>query len=207
MEMGLAKASLSLSSGHPELWEYLLVAYPDAEVARKIKDVQRCLGEQYKMMPGMNQRPFIPIANFFAKEQMEGTLIKWIQRVCSEQKSFTVTLNNYSGFPPDTIYVRIQDHQPFRQIATGLKVIDEYIRGNGCPPPTIVHRPYLAIAGGLDDNLYNRAMPDFSRQCFHEHFAVTELVFFKRCNEYDDIRQVNVFRLYPPDTNMYNEVA
>ena len=198
---------MSLSSRHPELWEYLLVAYPGAEVARKIKVVQTCFDEQYKLMSRINQQPFISVANFLAKEPMEGTMIRWIQRVCSEQKSFTVTLNNYSGFPPDTIYVRIQDHQPFRRIATGLKVIDEYIRGNGCPPATIVHRPYLAISGGLDDNLYNLAMPDFSRQCFHENFLVTELLLFKRCSEYDESRPVNVFRLYPPDTNMYSEVA
>ena len=207
MEKGLAQSSFSPFSGLAELWEYMLVAYPCVELDRKLKDLQKCFSDQYKTKPGSMRRPCIPVANFLAKEPMEGTLIRWIQRVCSEQKSFTVTLNNYGGFPPDTIYLRIQDHHPFRRIASGLKAIDEYIQGNGCPPATIVHRPFLPIAGGLDDNLYNRAMTDFSGQCFHEHFEVTELVLFKRCNEYDESRQVNVFRFYPPDTNIYNEVA
>ena len=50
------------------------------------------------------------------------------QSVCSFHvllhPSFTVTLNNYSALPPHTIYLRVQDPQPFRHLMNGLKILD-----------------------------------------------------------------------------------
>jgi hypothetical protein len=45
---------------------------------------------------------------------MEEIMIKWLQRIVSSQRSFTVMLNNYSGLPSHTVYARVQDHMPFK---------------------------------------------------------------------------------------------
>ncbi len=52
---------------------------------------------------------------------MEDTLIRWIQRICNRYSSFDLTLNNYSGFPPHTIYLRVQDPEPFRELMRQLR--------------------------------------------------------------------------------------
>ena len=200
METGLAR-------GHEQLWEYLLVANPDENVYNKIMDVKQAFFDVYKQKIAIKTKPHITVANFLAMESMEETLIRYIHRICSQYMSFDVTLNNYSGFPSHTIYARIQDHAPFKQLAVQLNVIDQYVRSNGCPEARLIFRPHLTIARGLDNNVYNKAMLDYSEKTFHETFQLTELVLLKRNNQFDACKEVNVFRFYPPDTNMYNQVA
>lgn len=200
METGLVRNS-------EQLWEYLLVANPDEIIYNKIMEVKQAFFDTYHQKIAIKTKPHITVANFLARESMEETLIRYVHRICSQHTSLEVTLNNYSGFPPHTIYIRVQDHAPFRQLASQLKVIDQYVQSNGCPEVRLIFRPHLTIARGLDNNVYNKAMLDYSQKTFHETFQLTELVLLKRNNQFDKCKQVNVFRFYPPDTNMHSVVA
>ena len=142
-------------------------------------------------------KPHITLAAFQAGEETEDTVIRWIQRICRQQKSFDIALNNYSGIPPHTIYLRVQDPQPLRELMQQLRAIDEFIRSSGWPPVNLTGRPYLSIAGGLTEKVYNKAMPDYSRKTFHGIFRVDELVLLKRRHSFDPCKTVNVFRLSP----------
>ena len=187
--------------------EYLLVARPNQTLRDKIEHERQGFFHTYQQRAPLQDSPDIQIANFIATESMEETMIRWIQRICSQHKSFAVTLNNYSGFPSHTIYVRVQDHAPFRELSGQLGVIDEYLQSNGYPQAALKYRPQLPIATGLDNELYDRAMLDYSQKTFHETFIIEELVLLKRSNPFDGCKQVNVFRFYPLDTNIYNRVA
>lgn len=98
---------------------------------------------------------------------------------------------------PGTIYLRVQDPEPLRELTQQLQAIDEYIRSSGWPPVNLNGRPYLSIAGGLTEKVYNKAMPDYSRKTFHGIFRVDELVLLKRRHSFDPCKTVNVFRLSP----------
>jgi len=189
---------ISISGGKSEAgrrMEYLLVIYPYGELFEKlVEEQQQFLSDYGLIMTGRN-RPHITVAAFQAGEQMEDTLIRWIHRICRRNECFEITLNNYSGFPPHTIYLRVQDPQPFRQLMHQLRAIDDFIRSSGCPPVNLISRPYLSIAGGLTEQVYNRAMADYSQRTFHESFRVEELVLLKREHSFDACRTVNVFRL------------
>jgi len=184
--------------------EYLLVIYPYGELHDKLLEEQQQFLFDYGLSMKARNRPHITVAAFQASEQMEETLIRWIQRICRRHESFPITLNNYSGFPPHTIYLRVQDPQPFRQLMHQLRAIDDFIRSSGCPPVNLISRPYLSIAGGLTEQVYNKAMADYSRKTFHESFQVEELVLLKREHSFDACRTVNVFRL-PPGTRHYDD--
>jgi 2'-5' RNA ligase len=177
--------------------EYLLVIYPYGELHDKLLDEQQQFSSDYGLQMRGRNKPHITVAAFQASEVMEETLIRWIQRICNRHRSFDITLNNYSGFPPHTIYLRVQDPKPFRELMQQLRAIDDFIRSSGCPPVNLVNRPYLSIAGGLTEQLYNKAMPDYSRKTFHESFRVEELVLLKREHTFDVCKTVNVFRLLP----------
>jgi len=204
MDTGLVKQSSfftymeTISGGKSEAgrrMEYLLVIYPYGELFEKlVEEQQQFLSDYGLIMKGRN-RPHITVAAFQAGEQMEDTLIRWIHRICRRNERFEITLNNYSGFPPHTIYLRVQDPQPFRQLMQQLRAIDDFIRSSGCPPVNLVSRPYLSIAGGLTEQIYNKAMADYSQRSFHESFQVEELVLLKREHSFDACRTVNVFRL------------
>ena len=189
-----------------KMCDYFLVVHPGEDICKKITQDKESFYKTYHGTSLDKIKPHIEIAEFFATESMEETVIRWIQRVCNQIISFPVTLNNFSGFPPDTIYVRIHD-QPFKQLIVLLKVINEYVRSNGCPEVKFVNRPHLHIAKGISEDVYNKAMPDYSRKTFHEIFWATELVLLKRDHQFDECRQVNVFRFYPPDTNMHGQLA
>ena len=177
--------------------EYLLVIYPHGEVEDRLLGEQQQLASEYGLPAGARNRPHITVAAFQAGELMEDTLIRWIQRICSRHVSFDITLNNYSGFPPHTIYLRVQDHRPFSGLMQQLRAIDDFIRESGCPPVNLISHPFLSIAGGLTEQVYNRAMQEYSRREFHESFKVEQLVLLKRGHSFDVCKTVNIFRLRP----------
>jgi 2'-5' RNA ligase len=227
MKTGLVKQSnfIPFSAIHPGgSWddfgddlrraEYLLVIYPYGELQDKLLDEQQQFCSNYfssdyglqmaTIMSGgpagpapAGNKPHITVAAFQAGEPMEETLIRWIQRICNRHKSFDITLNNYSGFPPHTIYLRVQDPQPFRELMQQLRAIDDFIRSSGCPPVHLISQPYLSIAGGLTEQVYNRAMPEYSRKDFHDTFHVSEMILLKRMHSFDACKTVNIFRLLP----------
>ena len=189
--------------------EYLLVIYPGAGLQEKLMREQEQFAADYGLPIKVRNKPHVTLAAFQAGEIMEDMLIRWIQRISNCYSSFDLTLNNYSGFPPYSanpsetapgiIYLRVQDPRPFRMLMQQLRAIDEFIRSSGCPPAHLFNRPFLTIAGGLTEQVYNRALPDFSRKTFHDTFHVGELVLLKRTHAFDACRTVNIFRLRQPE--------
>jgi 2'-5' RNA ligase len=187
-----------------ELYEYLLVAHPDNAVNEKVMTEKQFFYDEYREKISVKTQPHITIANFLAKESMEETLIRWIQRICTQQHCFTVTLNNYSGFPPHTIYLRVQNEQPFQKLAKDLKVLNEYVRSCSCPPVKIIAKPHLSIAGKLPEEVYFKALTQYAHKSFHESFLVKELQLLKRKHRYDSCKRINVFGLSPEENILFN---
>jgi 2'-5' RNA ligase len=182
-----------------DLWEYLLVAHPDAEVNEKVIAEKEVFPSLHNHDIAIKTKPHITIANFLMKEPMEEIAIKWIQNICNLHTSFGVTLNNFSGFPPHTIYLRVQDPQPFKQLANALKILDGFIQSNGCPPLHLVTKPHLTIARALPEYAYDKAIKEYSKRSFHACFKVEKLFLLKR-DAFMRCHLVNTFILRPPVT-------
>lgn len=178
--------------------EYLLVVNPESCVWQQVMDEKTSFFNEYRQAVAIKTKPHITVASFLAKEEMEETLLRWMHRIISTRKTFMVALNNYGGFPnANAIYIRVQDHQPFKQLAKELKVIDELVRSNGLPKAYLISNPHMTIAGRLDKTVYEKAMMEYSRKDFHAEFPVKELLLLKRTHQFDTCKQVNVFRLLP----------
>lgn len=184
-----------------DLYEYQLVMRPAAGVYEKIMAEKQWCYDEYKDHSFIRTTPQIAIAVFFAKEAMEETLARWIQRICSRQRGFTVTLNNYSALPAHTIYLRVQDAGPFRQLIEDLKVLNTYIISCACPAVKFISKPFVSIAANMPEEVYSRALRKYAHESFHESFAVNELHLLKRKHEYDVCKPVNVFGLQPEENN------
>ncbi len=178
-----------------QYYEYLLVVHPGEEVYSLIKQEKENFYNIYKEKVAVKNPLRITVANFFAKEEMESTIIRYMHRILSVQKSFAVSLNNYSGFPPHTVYARVQNHEPFKQLAASLKAVDQYVTSNGCPAAKFTTHPHVSIAKRLKEEVYEKAMFDYSQRTFHASFSVDELVLLKRESRFDKCKQVNVFKL------------
>jgi len=209
-ETGLVQTTESRGRGRPGrsgYLEYLLVVYPHGDLQDRLMEEQQQFSSDYGLDHRLDQgqrsandffgrnRPHITLATFQAGEEAEDTLIRWIKRICHQHRSFQLALNNYSGIPPNTIYLRVQDPEPLRELMRQMGAIDEFIRSSGWPPVHLNGRPYLSIAGGLTEKVYNKAMPDYSRKTFHGIFQVDELVLLRRKHSFDPCRTVNVFGL------------
>ena len=188
---------LTTGSAEERLYEYLLVAHPDSDVYKKIEAEKQVFYDEFKDKIAIKTKPHITLANFLARESMEETIIRWIQRICNLREQFTVTLNNYSGFPPHTIYLRVQNEKPFQQLANELKVVNTYVSSCSCPPMKLISKPYLSIARRLSEEVYFKALTQYAHKSFHESFVVNELLLLRRENQSDTCKPINVFGLRP----------
>jgi len=204
MNTGLVKKASFAWPGNGNR-EYRLVIYPDAIVYEKIMAEKQRFVLKYGQEPVAQSFPYIMVAGFYAGEGMEETLIRWIQRICSQHNSFEVTLNNYSGLPQHSIYMRIQYPQPLQQLATQLKMLDSHVhimRGNA-----FERIPHIALANELPEAVYQQAMPVYSRKTFRARFMATELVLLGRDHPYATSKTITVFRFLPANHKSYSEVA
>ena len=174
-----------------EMVEYRLVVHPDQEMQQKIQAEKKRLFAQYGLSLNQTGKMHISVAHFFAKEEMEETLIRWIHKICSRQRGFWVTLNNFSGFPPHSIYLRVQDPTPFEQLALQFKSMDEFISLQAGD------RPHLGFAAKLPGPVFEKAMRHYAHQQFHDSFEVTHLLLIKKEQPETYCKTVNVFHFLP----------
>lgn len=179
------------------VYEYLLVAHPASEINQLIVAEKQFFYDKYKEKSAIKTQPHITVAGFLAKERMEETIARYVQRVCSQFYCFDVELNNFSGFPEHTIYLRVQNPQPFKSLARELKVVSPYITSCSCPAPKLVSNPHLTIARGLPEAVYSKAIIDYSQRSFYGRFEVNELVLLRRSSEFESCKVVYIFPLQP----------
>lgn len=122
------------------------------------------------------------LAHFMAREDMEATLIRWMHRIISAQKSFRVTLQPQQERVTTGPRLGITDQQPFQQLARELKVVDDYVKSYGCPDMKLITNPSLPANN-------NGSTP--------ASFEVKELVLMRKEHAFDTGRQVNIFGLQP----------
>jgi hypothetical protein len=182
---------------YDHLWEYTLLALPDEKLDGAIREEKEFFDGLYDGLTTLRKGPHIRVAAFLAKEAMEETLVRWIRNICQIQETFTVTLNNYSGFPSHTIYLRVQDPTPFIQLASRLRIIDSFVQSNDCPPVQLTAKPFLSIAGGLSESIYTEAIRLFAQKTFHANFTLEKLVLVKRSWEGERDELVERFHLAP----------
>ena len=197
METGFLSNKLFSSTSVNGFCEYSLVAVPDIRTSVQVMEEKKYFSEKYQEGGVQTTQSGIIIANFLAKEEMEATIIRWMHRIISNQKCFSVTLNRYGGCKSHTLYLRVQNHLPFQQLAKELLVVDQYVRANGCPEMHLNTRPYLPIVEKLSGEVYQEAIETYAQKLFHASFDVKELILIRKQYPFTVCKEVNVFRLQP----------
>ena len=168
----MEKHQLYLDWHEMNLWEYMLLANPDEAVNEKLIVEKKYFEDKYEAEIATKTLPHITIANFLAKEILEDRIGRLLQNICNQQYSFTVGLNNFSGFPTHAIFLRVQNPQPFKRLGDRLQTLDELLQVNECPPLQLSSKPHLVIARQLDEEIYNVAIKEYAAREFHEQFTV-----------------------------------
>ncbi|MDB5197079.1 MAG: 2-5 ligase family protein [Flaviaesturariibacter sp.] len=185
------------------LYEYMLLANPSEEVDEKVRLEKEHFQYKYGAEIATRTLPHITIANFLAKGQMENLICSWTQNACNLQYSFTVALNNFSGFPAHAIFIRVQNPKPFRVFANNLNSIDQLLQTNDCPPLQLVTKPHMTIARRLEKDVYEKAIVDYAQRSFYDTYTLDKLTLLKRDSRYKKWQHVTHFHL-PPERNLFN---
>ena len=196
MESGLVQ-NISFNKKIHGLSEYLLVVCPDKTVKEQLIVEKQLFYTQFAEPVSIQVNPFIEVAGFLAKEEMEETIIRWMHRIISAQKKFRVTLDRFNGIEPHTIFLRVQNQQPFQQLTKELLVVDEYVKSYGCPEMCFIKRPHITIAEQLSEAIYRKAESIYATRNFQASFEVNELILLRKQPSFEGCKQVNVFGLQP----------
>jgi hypothetical protein len=183
---------LSFSAFH----SYQLVVGLNESLEKEIISLRAGFANEYGVKADMDI-PGIVIASFSAKEMMEERLINWVQRICSMLPSFELVLNNFGGYPQKTIFLRVQNSEWFVRMAQQLKIVDEYLQSNECPPARLFKKPLLTIADDLSPEIYERAIASYSRQCFTATCVAGKISMLRRTDIGENVKAANNFYLQP----------
>lgn len=181
-------------SGTKEGFAYALAVVADAPVQAQMWAEQQYYADRYQLAPGFTDGRLI-LVQFMAREEMEGTLIRWMHRIISLQQRFPVSLQLGSGAAGSALQLRVANSSRFQQLADELKIVDPYLESNGCARIKPVLHPQLALTGTLAAAAYHEALADATHRRFEISFEVSTLVLLRRQHEFATCKQVNLFGL------------
>jgi hypothetical protein len=122
----------------------------------------------------------LEIARFEALSRLEDTIGRWTQRICGEQQTIDLVVNNFSGTPSQTVFARILDQAPLKKLVAQLRKLDQYLTGNGQQPLTAVNRFSLTIAEDVHTAGFENLLYRLGRVEFTEKIQVKKLLLQKR---------------------------
>ena len=178
-------------------WEYLLIVSPEKEVYEKVVTEKEKFYYKYGEKIAIKTKPHITLAVFLARTEMEKALNISLQAICNVFRASTVTLDSYSGFKPNTIFLKVQNHEPFKRIAKALKAMNDFLDEYECPPIKVTSHPHMSIARRLREYVYFKAIREYKYEAFFESFTMNELVLIKRPHQLHECHNLGAFPLLP----------
>lgn len=175
---------------------YRLMAYPDMETELLIKAEQQYIQRKYRTAVPV-QPTGIVVAEFMAREDMEATLIRWMHRIISTQQGFRVSIYGFGALSSKQLYLRVQEQQPFQQLAGAMQVVDQYIRSYDCPPAKRFTHPCLPLTEVVPDEEFEKVVNEYAGRKLDVSFEVKELMLVRNRQEKETGKQINLFRLQP----------
>jgi len=176
-------------------WEYLLLALPQQRLTERVMTVKEDFHAVYNHELAIRTWPHITLAWFKAKRSVEKALIEVLFKACCKHRQFSSELYNFAGFDPSTIYIRVQEHQPFLALADSLRAINKILWENSCSSAGFVDHPHLTVARRLPYQTYWKAVQEYSCKCFQDVFIVNELKLLRRRQENDKCQRVTTLWL------------
>lgn len=180
-------------------WHYLFLASPERNLANRVMEVKEDFYLSYGHKIAIDTWPHITLAAFKSANELEPFLITLLQQACARYRKFSTPLQDFSGFErfnKSTVYIKVEAHQPFLQMAKGLRVINDLLLSNGCSSAYLVNRPHLTVAKWVPYLMYLEAMEDYRYKSFRDTFLVNDLLLLKKQNEEDKYQRVTTIRLF-----------
>jgi len=126
------------------------------------------------------------VASFLAREGMEDTLIRWMQRICSTQHQWMVTLDLIKSVPGSPPCWQVRQPADFQGLQQQLTSLNTYLKGSDCPAiqlgQTIQWRVPVDTNGQRTDSI---------------HFMLEGILLFRRACYAAEGKEITHFGLRP----------
>lgn len=196
MEIPTIMGQVSTSITAHTLNRYCLMAYPDMETELLIRAEQQYIQRKYRTAVPIEPTGIV-VAEFMAREDMEATLIRWMHRIISTQSGFRVSIQGFGALSSRQLYLRVQEQQPFQQLAAAMQVVDQYIRSYDCPPAKRFTHPCLPLTEVVPDEEFQKVVDEYAERKLDLSFEIKELMLVRNRQEKETGKQINLFRLQP----------
>ena len=181
---GLAPGSGDHSINLPG--NYHLVVQPLRELRERLAEAVAGARETYGDAAFRAAEGELLLAEFWSREDMEATLLRWLHRIIGQQESFGILLNNFGSKPGLPLYIRVQDPEPFQPLVAALRPLEVLMRtlygpagkGDG-PPLRLVRHPRLPLLESIRPEAELLVLLDFSCRSFRAEMEVEELLLYR----------------------------
>lgn len=126
------------------------------------------------------------VASFLAREGMEDTLIRWMQRICSTQHQWMVILDPVVSDPEGRLCWQVRDLVHFQLLQQQLSSLNTYLQGSDCPAIQLGQPVQWRVAEGV------HPLRGSSIQ-----FMLQGMVLFRRACYAEEGKQITFFGLRP----------
>lgn len=174
--------------------EYWLSVFPSESVKSAIAHLK----SQWQEADQLTTNEFLyemVIANFQIKASMEETMLRYLNNAVKRQETFQLSLNNFSGHPNGSIYLRVTYKENLLPLLSALKPIQEYIERNGCNYMRYYNNQIIYLWKNLQEDIFLNRMFELSEKTYHAIFPIEYLYLFKKDNYNQKNKLVQILKL------------
>jgi 2'-5' RNA ligase len=173
---------------------YFIAVVLPQNLDEKILQYKKWMAEKYGCKVGLKSPAHITIVPpYWMEEEMEQTLISDIEKISNETVSFGITTNNFSSFPPRTLFIAAEEAEKLN----GLKRLsDTFFRNTnyGMKIETRRFHPHITIATrDLRKKDFWEAWEYFKDKTFREEFIAEGLSLLKHNGKTWDVTYLAKF--------------
>lgn len=181
MKFSIPEKKLFNSSTEPSIVlkeaspDYRLIIPADEPVSRQLRTLRNQWEKQRLEAEVMQESiPGITLAQLAICPEREALLLKWLEKICTTQPAFRVTLNNCGVIPPQTLYIKVQDATPFERIVSQLKELHLFIQPPNDHHSQIFQKPFIKL-GQFPQDMPSNEWFAYTHQLFHVSFMAKKI--------------------------------
>lgn len=165
-----------------KLSQYFIAIVPPSPVYDEALEKKRYFKDNYQSKASLNSPPHITLHMPFKwREDKEGELIQHIHRFAATFQPFTISLDNFSSFPPRVIFINVVKSPELEKLYLELKRFckRELNLFNADYKEQPFH-PHLTLAfRDLKKPNYQRAWSEFEQKKYKADFPVKSIALLK----------------------------
>ncbi|RNL84907.1 2'-5' RNA ligase family protein [Sinomicrobium pectinilyticum] len=168
---------------------YFIAMVPSSDIRERVRDLKEELKERFGVKHALKSPAHITLQMPFRRDQAEETAISEVlEEFAREQLSFQVDLSGFDSFPPRVIFVKVNNHEPIKQLCESLRIVlSDRLKFTEKELSHKFH-PHMTIATrDLSEDLYDRIWPEYESRELKASFTASGICLLKHNGRFWDI--------------------